>query len=32
VRDLPAFGQPVYLKIPRRNFYCRHCQNTLREG
>jgi transposase len=31
VRDLPAFGQPVYLKIPRRNFYCRHCQKYVTE-
>lgn len=26
VRDLPAFGKPVYLKVPRRKFYCPHCQ------
>ncbi|NER93135.1 MAG: ISL3 family transposase [Symploca sp. SIO1B1] len=31
VRDLPACGQPVYLKIPRRNFYCRHCQKYITE-
>ena len=31
MRDLPAFGQPVYLKIPRRNFYCRHCQKYVTE-
>ena len=31
VRDLPTFGQPVYLKIPRRNFYCRHCQKYVTE-
>ncbi|WP_445243720.1 MULTISPECIES: transposase family protein [unclassified Microcoleus] len=26
VRDLPVFGRPVYLKIPRRQFYCSNCQ------
>ncbi|WP_333317950.1 ISL3 family transposase [Microcoleus sp. B4-C1] len=26
VRDLPVFGRPVYLKIPRRQFYCPSCQ------
>lgn len=26
VRDLPVFGRPVYLKIPRRQFYCPVCQ------
>ena len=26
VRDLPVFGRPVYLKIPRRQFYCPNCQ------
>ncbi len=26
VRDLPVFGRPVYLKIPRRQFYCPICQ------
>lgn len=26
IRDLPSFGQPVYLKVPRRQFYCRSCQ------
>ncbi|NJK73402.1 MAG: ISL3 family transposase [Oscillatoriales cyanobacterium RU_3_3] len=31
VRDLPVFGQPAYLKIPRRNFYCRHCQKYVTE-
>ncbi|NJL10753.1 MAG: transposase family protein [Calothrix sp. SM1_7_51] len=25
------FGQPAYLKIPRRNFYCRHCQKYVTE-
>lgn len=31
VRDLPTFGQPVYLKVPRRNFYCRFCQKYVTE-
>lgn len=31
VRDLPSFGQPVYLRIPRRNFYCRLCQKYVTE-
>ncbi|PSB60738.1 hypothetical protein C7B79_24670 [Chroococcidiopsis cubana CCALA 043] len=22
VRDLPSFGRVVYLKVPRRQFYC----------
>jgi transposase len=26
VRDLSVFGRPVYLKIPRRQFYCPSCQ------
>lgn len=31
VRDLPAWGQPVYLRVPRRQFYCRHCQKYFTE-
>jgi transposase len=31
VRDLPTFGQPVYLKVPRRRFYCRRCQKYVTE-
>jgi transposase len=31
VRDLPAWGQPVYLKVPRRQFYCRYCQKYITE-
>lgn len=31
VRDLPSFGQAVYLKVPRRNFYCRACQKYVTE-
>ncbi|MEL4894515.1 transposase family protein [Crocosphaera sp. Alani8] len=26
VRDLSICGQSVYLKIPRRQIYCSHCQ------
>ena len=26
VRDLAIFGQVVYLHLPRRQFYCCHCQ------
>ncbi|MEJ6485870.1 ISL3 family transposase [Nostoc punctiforme UO1] len=26
VKDLPVFGRPVYLKVPRRQFYCPNCQ------
>lgn len=26
VRDLSVFGRTVYLKIPRRQFYCPSCQ------
>jgi transposase len=29
VRDLPTFGQPVYLRVPRRQFYCRNCQKYV---
>jgi transposase len=28
---LPTFGQPVYLRVPRRQFYCRHCQKYVTE-
>lgn len=31
VRDLPTFGQPVYLRVPRRRFYCRECQRYVTE-
>jgi transposase len=31
VRDLPTFGQAVYLRVPRRQFYCRHCQKYVTE-
>jgi transposase len=26
IRDLSVFGQGTYLKVPRRQFYCRECQ------
>jgi transposase len=31
VRDLSVFGRPVYLKIPRRQFYCprRRCSKRI---
>ncbi len=31
VRDLPAFGKEVYLKLPRRQFYCKGCQRYITE-
>ena len=31
VRDLPICGMDVYLKVPRRRFYCRHCQKYTTE-
>ncbi len=31
VRDLSTFGQPVYLRVPRRRFYCRKCQRYVTE-
>lgn len=32
VRDLPIFGKPVYLRVPRRRFYCRQCQKYSVKG
>ena len=32
VRDLPISGQTVYLKVPRRKFYCKHCQHYFTEN
>ncbi|MEG4577075.1 transposase family protein [Microcoleus sp. N3A4] len=29
VRDLSVFGRPVYLKIPRRQFYCANLLNGI---
>ena len=32
VRDLSVFGQLVYLKVPRRQFYCPSCKITPTEA
>jgi transposase len=32
VRDLPISGQEIYLKIPRRKFYCQPCQKFFTEN
>ncbi len=32
VRDLSIFGQVTYLKVPRRQFYCRNCQRYFTES
>jgi len=31
IRDLPIFGQPVHLHLPRRQFYCSCCQRYFTE-
>ena len=31
IRDLSVFGKPVYLRVPRRQFYCRQCQRYVTE-
>ncbi len=31
VRDLPTFGQAVCLRVPRRQFYYRHCHKYVTE-
>ena len=31
VRDLSIFGQLVYLKVPRRQFYCPNCKTSQTE-
>jgi len=31
LRDLAVFGKPTHLKIPRRQFYCQHCQSYFTE-
>lgn len=31
VRDLPIFGRPTYLYVPRRQFYCSECQKYRTE-
>ncbi|WP_416669776.1 transposase family protein [Egbenema bharatensis] len=32
IRDLSIFGQVTYLKVPRRQFYCRDCQRYFTEA
>jgi transposase len=32
VKDLPISGQTVYLKVPRRKFYCKECQRFFTEN
>ncbi|MDZ4874954.1 MAG: hypothetical protein CLLPBCKN_004350 [Chroococcidiopsis cubana SAG 39.79] len=32
IRDLSVFGQATYLKVPRRQFYCRECQQYFTES
>ena len=32
VRDLPTFGRAVYLRVPRRQFYCSSCQRYSTES
>lgn len=31
LRDLSIFGQATYLKVPRRQFYCRRCKSHFTE-
>ena len=31
IRDLSVFGQLVYLKVPRRQFYCPNCKTSQTE-
>ncbi len=31
IRDLSVFGQVVYLKVPRRQFYCYNCKTSPTE-
>ena len=31
IRDLAVFGQKVYLKVPRRQFYCPSCKTSPTE-
>jgi len=32
VRDLSIFGRLVYLKVPRRQFYCCECKKSATES
>ena len=29
IRDMAVFGQQVYLKVPRRQFYCPNCKTHI---
>ena len=31
IRDMAVFGQQVYLKVPRRQFYCPNCKTSPTE-
>ncbi|MEP1080366.1 transposase family protein [Leptolyngbya sp. PL-A3] len=31
IRDLPVFGKPIYLQVPRRQFHCQECQRFWTE-
>lgn len=31
IRDLPVFGKVIHLRVPRRQFYCSHCQRYFTE-
>jgi transposase len=31
IRDLPVFGRKVYLRVPRRQFYCQDCHKHSTE-
>jgi transposase len=31
IRDLPVFGKPVYLQVPRRQYHCSSCQRFFTE-
>ena len=31
IRDLPVFGKVIHLRVPRRQFYCEHCQRYFTE-
>jgi transposase len=32
IRDLSIFGRAVYLKVPRRQFYCSNCKTSPTEA
>ena len=31
IRELPVFGKAIHLRVPRRQFYCEHCQRYFTE-